>query len=125
MKFEKSRLEPLKINLGGLEYPVQVSFSAMARFEEYFDMPFIDVFEKLGDVEKLKTLEVRQVLYIMLESAGVELDISDLDGVAFNLDALNIISEALDQANKVVNVLDDAGETEDSKPGKKPRAVKS
>ncbi|MCL2248676.1 MAG: hypothetical protein FWC13_05355 [Oscillospiraceae bacterium] len=125
MKFEKSRLEPLKINLGGVEYPVQVNFSAMARFEEYFDMPFIDVFAKLGDVGKLKALELRQVLYIMLESAGVELDVSDLDGVLFNIDTLNVISEALDRANKIVNVLDDAGETEDSKPGKKPRAVKS
>ena len=104
MKFEKSRLEPLKIDIGGTIYPVRITFGGMAELEEMLGMPFLEAFN-LFISNTFGVKEVKTILYVMLKGGGVELTPDDLDDVDFTTDIIDVISDALLRANKVVSEL--------------------
>jgi len=104
MKFQKSRLEPLKIELGGIKYPIRVTFDGMAEFEEKFNMPYLEVFNKLM-VQDLTAKEVQFILFVLLKGGKVEVALEDLDDVDFSADILGVMSDALLKANQVVTEL--------------------
>ena len=104
MKFEKSKLDPLMLEIGGIQYPLKVSFTAMAEFEEYFSMSYQQVLEKLLE-QNLNVKEFQFVLYTLLKAGGVDLVLEDLDDADFTLDALNVMTDALIRSNKVLSIL--------------------
>ena len=104
MKFEKSRLAPIELELGGVKYPVRVTFSGMAEFEEKFSMPFSEVFNKFM-TQDLNAKELQFILWVLLKGGGVEVTLEDLDGVDFSIDTLDVLSEALLKANKITTSL--------------------
>jgi len=112
MKFEKSRLEPMKLELGGVKYPIQVTFSTMADFEEYFNLSYTKVLDKLLE-QNLNTKELQFVLFKILQTGGVELALEDLDTVDFTIDTLSVLTDALMRANKVLSILTEAIEADE------------
>jgi hypothetical protein len=104
MKFEKSKLEPIFLEMGGTKYPVKVTFNAMADFEEYFSKSYQQVLDKLL-AQDLNTKELQFVLYTLLKTGGVELTLEDLDDADFTLDTLSVMTDALMRANKVLSVI--------------------
>jgi hypothetical protein len=122
MKLEKSRLEPLKVELGGVEYPVRVTNGGMIELEELTGKPFSEIFESfIGN--KFSVKEVRAALFIMLKGGGVELAIEDLDDIEFSIDCIGVMSDALLKANRVTSILEEQNSEKDGdgkkgKPGK-------
>ena len=118
MKFEKSRLEPLKIDIGGVTYPVRVTFGGMAELEEILGMPFLEIFNKFIS-EKFNAKETQVLLYVMLKGGGVEVTLEDLDEAEFTADILGVMSDALMRANTVLTLIEEQGEREGGDSGKK------
>ena len=118
MKFEKSKLEPLKLNIGGTEYPLRATFGGMAELEELFEMPFLEIFNKFI-ANNYKANEIKKVLYVLLKGGGVELAIEDLDDVDFATDAIDVLSDALLRANTVVSAIEEQKTPEDAGSEKK------
>ena len=118
MKFEKSRLEPLKIDIGGIEYPVRVTFGGMAELEEILGTPFLEIFNKFI-VNTFNANETMAVMYVMLKGGGVEVTLEELKDAEFTADILGVMSDALMRANKVITALDEQQETEDGADKKK------
>ena len=112
MKFEKSRLEPLKLEIGGVQYPIQATFNAMAEFEEHFSMPYQGVLDKLL-AQDLNARELQFVLFTLLKNGGVELELEDLNDADFTIDTLNVMTDALMRANKVISILSKLEEIND------------
>ena len=121
MKFEKSRLEPLKIELGGIAYPVRVTFGGMAELEEKLELPFLEVFNKFMESE-LNAREVQAMLYVMLKCGGVEVTLEDMGDVEFTIDVLNVMSDALARANTVVMEIEEQKENAGGGEKKKEKA---
>ena len=118
MKFEKSRLEPLKLELNGIEYPVRVTFNAMAEFEEYFNLPYAEIIDKLM-MQNINAKELQFILWVLLKNGGVDVALDDLDDADFTVDTLGVMADALTKANKVVTALAEQSEQESGKDKKK------
>ena len=116
MKFEKSRLEPLKIDIGGVVYPARVTFGGMAELEEMLGMSFLEVFNKFGS-DTFRVKEAQAILYVMLKGGGVEVTLEDLENVEFTIGTLDVMSDALARANTVVTAIEE--QKEDGKSGGK------
>ena len=121
MKFEKSRLKPLQLELGGIKYPVRVTFNAMADFEERFGIPYAEIIPKITG-QDLNIKDLQFVLFTLLKNGGVEVALEDLNSVDFTLDILDVMADALLKANKVFPLLEaltDQAEQESGKSKKK------
>lgn len=118
MKFEKSRLEPLKIDIGGVIYPVRVTFGGMAELEEILEMPFLEIFNKFIE-NSFNARETQATLYVMLKGGGVEVALEDLDDAEFTADTLGVMSDALMRANTVVTLIEEQKEKETGESGEK------
>lgn len=112
MKFEKSRLEALKLELGGITYPVRVTFGGMAELEELLQMPFLEIFNKIIS-NNFNAKEIQVTLYVMLKGGGVEVTLEDLADCDFTTDVLGIMSDALLRANMVISALDEQKEPQE------------
>ena len=111
MKFEKSRLEPIKLSLGGVDYPVRVTFNGMAELEEKFELSYTEVLDKCIS-QNLKAKEVQFILHVLLKGGGVEVTLDDLNKVDFTIDVFDALSDALIKANKVMSALEDTKDPE-------------
>ena len=110
MKFEKSRLDPIKLELGGVEYPVRITFKSMAYLEEALGMPFMELVEKkFSGYGSMSAIEIQHALYALLIGGDVEVDIKDLAEVDFTLDVIDILMLALTKANKILDTVEIAG----------------
>lgn len=113
MKFEKSRLEPIKIELGGVEYPINANFNAMAELEEKFELAYSEVINKIAS-QNLNARELQFVLWVLLKNGGVEVTLEDIADTAFTFDIIDIMADALIRANKVLSIIAEQANQEDS-----------
>ena len=104
MKFEKSKLEPVEIEINGTKYPARLPFRACVELEEMFNMSFLKVFDKFADMGATAE-EITSVLYVILKHGGVELEKEDLLDIEFSIDVMEGISAVLMRASKVVSKL--------------------
>ena len=109
MKFEKSRLEPIKIKVNGVLYPARINFNAMAELEEKLGMPFFEVINKFSG-ENFSARETQAVLYAMLIGGGVKVKMEDLDDADFPADIVSVMSDVLWAANAVVTEIEEQKE---------------
>ena len=115
MKFEKNRLDPLFVEIGGVEYPIRFPVRGMAEVEDLFKENFYSVIARLSE-QKISGEEITKLLYVMLKCGGVELELEDLQDVDFNFEIIGKIMELLGRTNKVVSKLQDHKQGDKKKP---------
>ena len=100
MKFEKSRLEPLKVDISGVEYPVQMKISSMMEIEEILCESFFSAYNRFA-VNKFNTNDIKVFLYAALKGGGVEVSLDDLDDVDFTIDIIKSIDDVIARSTKI------------------------
>lgn len=106
MKFEKSKLEPVQLNLEGVEYPIKLTFNAMAEFEEKFGLTYAEVLDKIT-AQDLNAEELQFVLYTLLKNGGVDLTLEDVAQSDFSIDILDALLTTITRSNKIMSVIQD------------------
>ena len=107
MKFEKSRIDPIQLELGGVSYPVRMTFKSMAYLEEKLGIPFMEIVEtKFSMYGAMNAVEIQHALYAMLIGGGVDVSFDDLANVDFTVDVIDTLVEVLAKANKVLTTVD-------------------
>ena len=114
MKFEKSRLEPLKVDIGGVEYPVRMKISGMIEIEEILGESFFSAYNRFA-VNNFGTNDIKVFLYAVLKGGGVDVSLDDLDDVDFTIDILTSIDDVVSRSSKVSDVPVDTDEDSDKK----------
>jgi len=118
MKFEISRLEPVKVVICGNEYPLRLPFRGLAELEELLKENFFKIFDKFTNQEYGKN-ETEHILYVMLKCGGVELNISDLEDIDFSVDIMNAMTLVLSRSHNVQPLIDESILTEGTQNAKK------
>jgi len=93
MKFVKSKLDPITIKIGGIEYPARLPFSALAEIEELTGESFFNAFNGFNAEILLK------LTYAALKGGGVELEYQDLEDCEFSMEDLN------EMTNKIMKLI--------------------
>ncbi len=117
MKFKKSNLEPITIEINGEKYPARLTFRALAELEELTKVSFITLFNKLAE-GSFETNDIIYVIYVALKYGGVEVTLDDLNDTDFDSaqfkNTLSEISKLLSRTQKVVSSLQDNDKTGES-----------
>ena len=114
MKFQPSKLEPVWVNIDGVEYPAKMTMGGLAELEELTGMGFLKLFNKFADQE-MAASDLINILYVMLKCGGVELCKKDINDVYFTAGILDAMSQVLNRALKVNSVLQDHKEKDNKK----------
>ncbi len=120
MKFVKSNLEPIAIELNGEKYPAKLTFRALAELEELTRVSFMTLFDRFAN-GNFNTNDIINILYVALKYGGVEVTLDDLQDMDFDTEQFqNImteISKLLNRTQKVISSVQDHKKPEDA--GKK------
>ena len=110
MQFQKSKLEPITIELGGEKYPARLPFKALAELEELTKMSFMTLFDKFATAS-FTSNDLINILYIALKYGGVEVEIDDLQEMEISSEVLRTvmdeIANLLKRTQKVVSQIQD------------------
>ena len=82
MKFVKSNLEPIKIELNGEQYPIKLTFGALSQIEESTGLSFIALFDVMTSQKQTSKI-IAEMLYSMLIAGGVEVEKRDIAELEF------------------------------------------
>jgi len=100
MKFQKSRLEPLTLTIGGNDYPAFLTNSGMMELEQLTGKEFAEIFEMFAS-SKYGTKDLMATTYVLLKGGGVELTLEDLDSEPFNVGVIEVLLTALNNYGHV------------------------
>ena len=114
MKFEKSKLEPLKITLGGHEYPAFLTNGGMMELEKLTGKSFFEVFNMFG-TGTYTISDVIAATYVMLKGGGVDVTIEDIEQAEFNVKVLDVLNDALMNYGGVESILENPEGEQDKK----------
>ena len=104
MKFEKSRLEPVRVDIGGVEYPAQIKIGGMLEIEEILGESFFSAYDRFA-INKFSANDVKLFLYAALKGGGVEVSLDDLDDVDFTIDVIKSIDDVIARSIKISDSL--------------------
>jgi hypothetical protein len=117
VKFVKSKLEPVMIEIDGAEYPGILNFRALAELEELSGCSFMAVFTRFSE-GNLYVNDIINILYASLKEAGVEIELDDLMQLNFTKDFLvktiKGITNLIETTQKVESVIDDSAKIKTS-----------
>lgn len=116
MKFQKSRLEPLTMTLGGNDYPVFLTNGGMMELEQLINKKFTEIFEMFAS-GNYGAKDLMSTTYVMLRGGKVEVTLEDLEHTEFNMGVIDILLAALNQYGKIESLMD-APEDSDIKKSK-------
>ena len=127
MKFEKRKLDPVLITLGGVEYPAKLTNRAMIELEDITGQSYTAFLEKVEN-GSAGILDVQTLLYAALKGGGVDLTLDDMLDADFSLfesaDIMSKLGDVLDRAVGIETDLDTAGTTGKKKKAGSPPTVK-
>ena len=115
MKFQKSRLEPLTMTLGGNNYPVFLTNGGMMELEQLIDKRFTEIFEMFAS-GNYGAKDLMATTYVMLKGGGVKVTLEDLEDVEFSMGVIDILLAALSQYGKIESIMEVAEESDKKKP---------
>ncbi|MCL1999133.1 MAG: gene transfer agent family protein [Turicibacter sp.] len=103
-KFVRSNIEPIMIELGGVEYPARLTFAALAELEELTDTSFLVLFDHF--VKGTATLDsLMKMLFVALKAGGVDVSLADLQGESYTKEFLEVtllkLANLLSKSQKV------------------------
>ena len=117
MKFVKSNLEPINIELNGEQYPARLTFRALAELEELTKVSFLIFFDKFAN-GSFKTNDIIHILYVALKFGGVDVTLDDLRDVDFDTEQfqklMTEISKLLKRTQNVVSSVQHYKKAEDT-----------
>ena len=114
MKFVKSNLDPVEIEINGTKYLARLPFAALAELEELTGESFIQLFDKI-DSGRMTVDELMKMLYVALKGGGVDITLPDLQENDFSLAAVHEMMNKIGQLlTRTMNV-EPVTESSDSK----------
>jgi len=132
MKFEKKKIDPVMISIGGVEYPAKLTNRAMIELEEITGEVYTALFTRIETLTAtLKDLQI--ILYVALKGGGVELTLEDMLDSEYTYDdfgsTIGSLTELINRAFGISTDLDVDGvkekKTAKNKTPRKPKPVKS
>ena len=110
MQFVKSNLDPIMIELNGVQYPARLTFKALAELEELTHKSFMKLFDKFGEGD-FSSHEIINILYVSLKHGGVAAELDDLREMDFSTDflqgAMSEIGNLFNRTQKVTSLIQD------------------
>lgn len=117
MKFQKRKLDPVLIEIDGIQYPSKLTNRVMIELEEITGLSHIEFLSKIENATA-KLEDIQTLLYVSLKGGGVELTLNDMLEADFTLmdqaAITNALSEVIDRAVGIATDLD-SGEANDEK----------
>ena len=115
MRFEKSRLEPITMTLGGVKYPVFLTNGGMMELEELTGKKFTEIIDMYATGD-YGAKDIRDTTYVMLRGGGVDVTLDDLEYAEFNLGIIDILQSALNNYGNIQSLLETPEGNEEKKP---------